>query len=133
MTTLFSNSSPQIPKSGIFVSNLRIFIFAPNFAIRQIQKRWFQIWQDFFQILAQKYQNEAFLVPNLGIFIISQNFAIRQIWECGFKIWQYCFQIPVPKYQFRHFCIKFKDFYFCIKLFNYLVKNTQIRHFWSQI
>ena len=40
----------KMPKSGtknqaFLVPDLRIFIFAPNFARRQIQGRWCQIWQ----------------------------------------------------------------------------------------
>ena len=91
----------------IFDSNLGIFIFSQNFAIRQIWGCWSQIWQYCFQIPAQKCRNKAFLDPNLGIFIISWKFTIRQIRRCWFQMWQYCFQ-------FQH-------------------KNVQKRHFWFQI
>ena len=42
----------------------------------------FKYDNSFFKILAQKYQNKAFLVPNLGVFVFPQNFAIRQIQGC---------------------------------------------------
>ena len=37
------------------------------------------IWQQYFQIPAQKYANQACLVPNLRIFIFSPTFAIEEI------------------------------------------------------
>ena len=56
MIILLSNSSPEINEHAFLIPNLRIFIFALNFAIRQIRRRWFQIWQYFLQLSAQKYQ-----------------------------------------------------------------------------
>ena len=44
MTILFSNSTLKIRKSGIFGPKTKDFYFAPDFAIRQIRGRWFQIW-----------------------------------------------------------------------------------------
>ena len=78
MTILFSNSSPKYPNKAFLVPNLgifaffhdTIFVFVPNFAIRQIRGRRFRIWQYYFQIPHQKYANQAFLVPNLRIFIL---------------------------------------------------------------
>ena len=85
----------------------------------QIWGCWFQIWQQFFKILAQNNPNKAFLLPNLVIFVFSQNFAIRQIWGCWFQIWQYCFHSnsspKIPKSgifgpKFRYFCFSFVKF-----------------------
>ena len=72
MTTLFSNSSPKIRKLGIFGSKFKDFYFALYFAIRNIWGCWFQIWEWFFRILAQKYQNKAFFCPKCIFFL---NFA----------------------------------------------------------
>ena len=58
-----------------------------------------------FKILPQKLQNKIFLVATLNIFF-SQNFAIRKIRGCWF---------------FNNIIFKFQP------------KNTQVRHFWSQI
>ena len=78
--------SPKIRKLGIFGPNLVIFIFSQNFAIRQIQGCWFQIWLYCFQMPVQKYANQTFLVPNLRIFIFTPNFATRQIRGRWFQI-----------------------------------------------
>ena len=84
----------------------RHFCFFAKFAIRQIWGCWFQIWQQFFEVPAQKYQYKAFLVPNLRIFIFALNFATRQIWG-------------------RY--LKYDN-----NIFKFQLKNTQIKHFWSQ-
>ena len=36
ITILFSNFSPKIPITSVFVPNLRVLIFTPNFALGQI-------------------------------------------------------------------------------------------------
>ena len=51
-TIHFWTSSLKIPKSGNFPSKFRDLYFAPNFALRQIWRRWFQIWQWLFRIPA---------------------------------------------------------------------------------
>ena len=48
-----------------------------------------QIWQDYFQIEAQKYPNKAFFVPNLRIFNFEPKFAVKQIRGRWFQIWQW--------------------------------------------
>ena len=67
------------------VPNLRHFVFAPNFATRQIRGCWFQIWHNYFQLPASKYANLAFLVTNLKIFVFAPNFATRRIRGCWFQ------------------------------------------------
>ena len=60
------------PKNKVFlVLNIRIFIFAQNFAFIKIRGCWFHIWQWLFQIPAQKYLNKANFVLNLSIFIFA--------------------------------------------------------------
>ena len=56
--------------------------FTKFFAIRQIWGCWFQTWQRFFEIVAQKHLSKTFLDPNLGVFVVLQNFAIRENWGC---------------------------------------------------
>ena len=119
ITISFSNSSPKIPKSGIFGPK-KVFRFAPNFATRQIQGLWFRVRQYFFQIAFEKYPNKTFLVPNLGIFIFLGNFAITQIPGCWFQIWQHCFQIPAQKYPNNAFLVP-----------NFVTRQNQGR--WFQI
>ena len=51
---MFQLPLPKYPNSG----NLRIVIFAPNFAATQIRGRWYYIiWQQYFQIRAPTYRN----------------------------------------------------------------------------
>ena len=68
------------------------------------------------------------MAPNLGIFILSQNVAFRQIWGCWFLIWKYYyFQIPATKCTNKAFFDpKFKNFYFCTKLCNYVNSSVLI-------
>ena len=70
ITLLSLNSRFKIPKWGIVDPKFKefFFFFALKFELRQILGRWFQIWEYYFQILAQKYTNKEFLVPNLRIF-----------------------------------------------------------------
>ena len=128
-TKVFENSSPKLPNEGISYPKFRYFCFITKFiAIRQIWGCWFQTWQYFFKIVAQKHSNKTSLVPNLGIFVVFQNFAIREIWGCWFQIRKYfsskhCPKIPkegifwckIPKKgifdsKYRHFCF-FTKFY----------------------
>ena len=52
--TAFKFQHQKYPNQALLVPNLGIFLFSSNFAIRQIQGRWFQIWQYRFQIAVQK-------------------------------------------------------------------------------
>ena len=102
MTIIFSNSSPKIPKLGIFPTKFKEFYFAPNFAIRQIWGRLFQIWQWLFRIQARKYPNEAFFVLSVSIFkfcmklriLKNSRLLIRKMAIVFFKS-----QPKVPKYK----------------------------------
>ena len=51
--------------------------FAKILQIDKFEGADFRYDNSFLKILAQKYQNKAFLVPNLAIFIISWNVVIR--------------------------------------------------------
>ena len=51
MTTAFQNCRLNHPNKVLLVPSRRIIIFAQNFAIRQIWRRWFQIWQRFLFLL----------------------------------------------------------------------------------
>ena len=59
----FKNFSQKYPNK-VLVPNLSSFDFSRNFAIRQIEGCWFQIWQICFQIPEKKYRNQGFLVPD---------------------------------------------------------------------
>ena len=65
----------KVLKLGIFGPNFKDFYFAPNFAIRQIWGRWFQIWQWLFRI-ARKYPNKAFFVLNVSMFYFCMKLRI---------------------------------------------------------
>ena len=45
MRMVFQNYCPEHPNKAFLVANLKILIFAQNFAIRQIGGRWLQILQ----------------------------------------------------------------------------------------
>ena len=87
ITILFSNSSPKYPNKAFLVSNLgifvfftkffcTIFVFAPDFATRQIPRWRFKIKQQYFQIPPQKYANQAILFKD---FYFVPNVAVRQV------------------------------------------------------
>ena len=103
-TLVFQNCCPKHLNKAFLVLNLRILIFAQNFAIRQIRGHWFQIWQQLFKIPAQKYTNKVLLVPNLRIFNFARNFVFWKIRDC----------------------LKYNNSFF----FKCQPKNTQIRQFW---
>ena len=85
MTTFFLNSSPKIPESHIFGPNLDIFVFSRNLQLDNFEGAKFKYDNSFFQILAQKYQNKAFLVPNLRIFILHQTLQSEKFEDVYFK------------------------------------------------
>ena len=103
MIILFSNYSPKINEYAFSVPNLRIFVFALNFATRQIQGFWFQIWQYFLQILAQKYPNKALLVPNLSNFIFHEILQVDKFEGADFKCDNSFFEIPVQQDELKDF------------------------------
>ena len=75
-------------KLGIFGPRFKDFYFAPNFAVRQIWGRWFQIWQWLFRILAWKYPNKVFFCPKCKHFLILHEASHIEI-----------FQPKIPKYE----------------------------------
>ena len=76
MTILFWNSTTKICKSSIFDPKFKDFYFAPNFAIRQIQGRWFQTRQWLFWIPFRKFPNKTVFVLNV-FFIFAWIFALK--------------------------------------------------------
>ena len=112
MTLLFSHFSPKKPKWGIFWPKFKHSCFSWNFANRPIWGCWFEIWQQFFRILAQKKQTKRFFVPNLGIFVLSWNFASTQNRGCWYHYMTISFSNSrqnIPKLgTFGH---NFKNFY----------------------
>ena len=102
---------------ALLVPNMGIFIISWYFAIRQIWGCWFQIWQYFFQVLAQKYSNHTFLF----FFCEICNQTNLRVLISVF------FQITAQKYLNKAFFDpKFKDFYFCTKLCNKKNSRTLI-------
>ena len=91
MTILFSNSCPKIRKLGIFGSKFKDFCFALYFAIRNIWRRWFQIWEWFFRIIAQKCPNKAFLCPKCIFLNFAWSFKYCKIWGYWLGKWQWFF------------------------------------------
>ena len=97
-------------------ANLGIFVEGPNFKYS-------------FQILAQKYSNEAFFVPNSCIFLFPWNLSNRQSRGYWFQISQ-VFKILAEKYTRQHFWDQIQAFLF---LFLQNLTIRQIRECWFQI
>ena len=88
--TVFSNSSPKIPKSGISGPKFKDFQFCNKLCNKTNSNTLISNMTNFFfQIPVEKYPNKVFLIPNVGIFICLQNLAIPQIRGCWFQMWQY--------------------------------------------
>ena len=88
------------------------FFFLRGFAVSQIRGCWFQIWQYYFQIPAQKYPNKAFLVPNLKIFICTK-LCSKTNSRTLISNMTIIFSISIPKTRKSGlFGPKFKIFYF---------------------
>ena len=113
-TRIFKKSGPRaFRKSGPYTKN----------HFWQIWGGWFQVWQYFFKILAQKYPNKAFLVPNIGNFAFPQNFGTWHISGCWFQLWQWFFKILAEKYPNKAFLIP--------NLGNFVfVQNFAVRQIW---
>ena len=90
--SFFKILAQKYPNKAFLVKNTQKWSFWPQILVFLLAHKLLQLDKlkgtdfksrnSFLRILAQKYQNQAFLVPNLGIFIISQYFAIRQIKGC---------------------------------------------------
>ena len=105
MRILFLKLMPKNTKIRLFGQNYPNLgiFFRKNLQFDKFDGVDFKYGNSFLKILAQKYPHKAFLVPNLGIF----NFPDTRFEVAGFK--------------YDHFIFKFHP------------KNTQIRHFYSQI
>ena len=103
MTILFLNSSQKYPNQAFLVPNLRIFIFAPSSATRQIRGFKFPIWQKFFQVPLWKYANQAFSVPNLRIFILHQTLHLEKFESVDFKYDNGFFKLMSKNTQIKQF------------------------------
>ena len=113
MTIEFSNSRTKHLNKTFLILNLRNFIFEQNFTFRKTRGCWFQIQQELFQIsnYSKKYLNKASLVPKRDIFILSRALISNMIIVFSNS------NSKRPKAGI--FDLKFKDFYFCIKLCNW--------------
>ena len=145
----FENSSPKIPKEGIFGPKVRyICFFLRILQYYKIEGTDFKYDNRLLNFSLKKLK--AFLVSNLGVFIFWQNFAISQIRGCWLQIWQYYFRIAAQNYPNQAFLIPnlrifiisgnlairqirrdlFQTWQF---FFKFQPKNTEIRHCWSLI
>ena len=60
MSIVFSNSTPKIPKTGIFGSKFKILMLSSNLTIKKIRGCWLQTWKKFFEIAVQNTQIRHF-------------------------------------------------------------------------
>ena len=103
----------------------------------------FQTWQQYIQVIVQKYANQGFFFPNLKINILHQTLLLNKFEGVNFKYDNDFFEIKPENIQIKHFLvINISNFYFCMKLestdfengnnfFQIPAKNTQIRNFFE--
>ena len=128
MTIVFLKSLPKNTQIRHFWSQIQVFLFFRK--ILQLDKfegADFKYDNSIFKILAQKYPNKAFLVKNtqirhfwsqIQVFLFFRKILQLDKFEgADFKYDNSIFKILAQKYPNKAF----------------LVKNSQIRHFWFQI
>ena len=109
----------KYPNKEFLVRSFRHFYFSRNFAIRQISRALCSNAAILISNSVQKYLYKAFLVPNSRILIFAQNLAIKTKFEdANFKYDNSVFKFQSKYTQIRHVWPKFKEFYFCSKLYN---------------
>ena len=97
MTILFRNSTLKILKQGIFDPRFKGFYFLhQTLHEHKFEEADFKKRQEYFQILAPKFANQALLVPNLRIFVFAPNFPIDKFKGAVFKC-DSCFPKLLPK------------------------------------
>ena len=132
---------------------LRIFIFARNFAFRQIRGSWFQIHQYLFKPAAENAQIRHFW-SQICFFLFWTIFSISAKSRMLISNIIIVFQIYGPKYPNKAFLVTFfvvaiialvvlldfwyldklegADFKYDISFFKFQSKNTQKEPFWSK-
>ena len=105
MIIVFWNSSPIIPKQGIFGPKFRHFYSSTRFCIWINSRALISKKTIVFQSFCPKHPNSPFLVLDFSILVFTQNFAVRKIRGCWSEKWQYLFQIPDQKYPNKGFFI----------------------------
>ena len=122
----------------------------------QILGCWFQIWQNRFQLPAQKYKNQTFLVQNIRIFtdfkaltstvtiVAAQKYPnkaflipnlftvilqLDKFQDFNFEIWQYFLKYPAHKYPNKVFLVPNLGIFILTR--NFAIR--QIRGQWFQI
>ena len=117
-TILFSNSSPKIPKSGIFGPKFTKFCFSATFCNQANSRVLISNVTILFLNSTSKRHNSGIFVPQFGYFyFFGKILQIDKFEGADFKYDNRFFKILAQKYPIKAFW----------------VKNTQIRHFWSQI
>ena len=117
MTIVFSNSSPKVPKWGIFSPKCKEFYFCAKLCNKANLRALFLNVTLVFQNCCPKHSNRAFLVLDLRIFISASNFVFRKLGGCWFQIWQYLFQIPAQKYPNKAFFVPNLSIFILVKIF----------------
>ena len=134
ITVFLSNSSQKntqilgrkYPNKAFFVPNVGIFVSSQDFAIRQIRRFWFQIWQRFFKILAQKYANKAFFSPKFRHFYFITKFWY---WTNSRMLISNMTTLFWTKLCNQQHKFKNPDFKYDNIFFKFQEENTQIQNF----
>ena len=127
MTMLFSNSSPKIPKSGIFGPKFKDFQFCIKFCKKINSRTLNSNIAIFFSNSRPKMPKEGIFGPKFRHFYFFTKFCNqtnqRVLTSNVAKVF---LKIPVQQ-------DKFEDFKYDKSIFKLQPKNTQNRHFCSQI
>ena len=160
MKILFSNSSPKIPKSGIFGPKYRRFFFREVLQIDKFEDADFKYYNSFLKFQPKNSQIRHFGPKARDFDFFAKFFNLTNSKLLISNMTKVFFKILVQKYQNRVFLFKntqIRPFWFQFQTFSlfhdilqldkfegadfkygniafkFQPKNTQIRHFWSRI
>ena len=85
------------------IPNLDIFVFLPNLQLEKFEGAGFKYDNNFFQIAFQKYPYKAFLVRKLRIFIFAPTLQQDKFQDTDSKHYNNIFKFQPKNTQFRHF------------------------------
>ena len=116
MTISFSNSSPKMPKSDIFRTKFRHFRFCFKFSkYTNLRVLISNITLIFSEILPQKYPDKAFLVANVAFLFFREILQLDKFESAHFKYRNIVFRLQPKNTQIRHFWSEIRHFYFKVK------------------
>ena len=120
------HSWSKILNKTFLVLNLNIFVSSQNFAVPPFRKCWFQIYQWFSKIIAQKYPNNAFSVRKLRTFLFREILQFDEFKSAERKYYNIVFKFQPKIRKSGLFGAKFTHFCFFTKNCSYTNSNVLI-------